>query len=339
MKQCLKGRAETQKFCPKLHLWDSPTGRAGKEKGLSDIPTPFAHLLWCPGALNHTTAPWRGVGGEKANSGAPEGLGGEDWSGSTVPEAKALTVLHLGPQLALFGVLKERLVLGSPRRTRLVAAGFIEERPVSTRCCAGWRTNTPRVSSDSQDSQSQRCKHAPTPLAPCTAPHKPDVEVEGNAALDSESLPSRWFKNALCCSGRTGRVILHQLTIEKPEKNDSTSRGCSAPQTRGTPTPVRAQQGPSSACRTKSPPPAAWGSDAGSCGREHLGASEERLTLQERREIARVSCRAEDAQTTRALPGECQARSTGRRGKGAGCCLWASNPTVKKTSRSPAEGL
>lgn len=51
-----------------------------------------------------------------------------------------LTVLHLGPQLALFGVLKERLMLGLPHHTRLIAAGFIKECPVSTRCCARKQT-------------------------------------------------------------------------------------------------------------------------------------------------------------------------------------------------------
>lgn len=61
---------------------------------------------------------------------------------------------------------------------------------------------------------------------------------------------------------------------------------------------------PSSACCTKPPPPAVGESDTGSCGREHLEANKECLMLQERREIAWVSCHAGDANTKQALPGE-----------------------------------
>lgn len=48
----------------------------------------------------------------------------------------ALTILHLGPQLALFGVLKEGLMLSLPHYARLIAAGLIKESPISTRCGA-----------------------------------------------------------------------------------------------------------------------------------------------------------------------------------------------------------
>lgn len=100
-----------------------------------------------------------------------------------------------------------------------------------------------------------------TLVTPCTTLHKPDVEVKGNTALYFESLPSRWLKNALFCRGRIRRVILHQLTIEKPENNIITSKGCFAPQTRSTSTTTcaRDRQGPKLClCRTKSPAPAAW---------------------------------------------------------------------------------
>lgn len=72
---------------------------------------------------------------------------------------------------------------------------------------------------------------------PCTAPHKPDVQVEGNTVLDLESLPSCWLKNALFRRGRIRGVVLHQLTIEKPERNKFTSGGCSAPQPRNASVP------------------------------------------------------------------------------------------------------
>lgn len=52
----------------------------------------------------------------------------------------ALTILHLGPQLALLGVLKERLVLGLPHLVCLITAGFIKECSVSTWCCARKQT-------------------------------------------------------------------------------------------------------------------------------------------------------------------------------------------------------
>lgn len=53
----------------------------------------------------------------------------------------ALTVFHLGPQLALLGVLKERLMLGLSYLVCLITAGFIKECSVSTWCCA--RKQTP----------------------------------------------------------------------------------------------------------------------------------------------------------------------------------------------------
>jgi len=129
------------------------------------------------------------------------------------------------------------LVWGSQRG---VGAGFAPPRsPGRCRICQRvprprkalcWKTNAPQVRAGSR----QRARGATAPQSPVasrTAPHKPDVEVKGNAALYFESLPSRRLKNALFCGGRMGRVVLHQLAIEKPESNNTVSKGCCAPRT------------------------------------------------------------------------------------------------------------
>lgn len=98
------------------------------------------------------------------------------------------------------------------------------------------------------NSQGQGCDSA-ADTSHSTSPHKPDVEVKGNTALYSEFLSSRLLKNALFCRGRIRRVILHQLTVKKPENNTILSKGFSASQTRSASID---RQGPTS------PTPATW---------------------------------------------------------------------------------
>lgn len=149
------------------------------------------------------------------------GLGGHP----TCREQTALTILHLGPQLALFGVLKEGLVLCRPHHARLVAAGLIKECSISTRCCARSETLL-RLRAGHGELPGMEALHR---SPPCVTPHQPDVEVEGDAALYFEPPPSCWLKNALFCRRFTG-VILHQLTIEKPESRTNASKRSFAPQ-------------------------------------------------------------------------------------------------------------
>lgn len=63
-------------------------------------------------------------------------------SSGSEPRSEGLTVLHLGAQFALFGVLEERLMLGLPGRAGLVAAGLIEQRSVPARRRAGKQTSS-----------------------------------------------------------------------------------------------------------------------------------------------------------------------------------------------------
>lgn len=130
---------------------------------------------------------------------------------------------------------------------------------------------------------------AATQVTACTTPYRPDVEVKGDIALYFESLLPRWLKNALFCRRRIRRVILHQLTIEKPENNSSIpSKGCFAPLTRSTSVQPLPQT------EDIAPHPATHKSKTRSRGGEYLEANLQHLTLQTRHEIKQISCNAED---------------------------------------------
>lgn len=155
-----------------------------------------------------------------------------------------------------------------------------------------------------------------------TPPHKPDVEVKGNTALYFEFLSSRLLKNALFCRGRIRRVILHQLTVKKPENNTILSKGCSASQTRSasidrqSPIPCMEEQRPGAVAED------AWEANK-QCLMHKKGKKSSRFSVMQRTSRRKaVSC-----------PGSREKHWQEKRRSLAGCCLHAYDPSVKKTSR------